>query len=67
MSCPLLWRLYLPRHWLDDPTQGAAGRIPDAIEYGSKNELALDLVHQAPAWEVPHLAVVADGRAISFL
>lgn len=61
MSCPLLWRLYLPRHWLDDPGQRAAGRIPAAIQYRSKNELALDLVDQALAWEVPHLPVVADS------
>ena len=60
MSCPLLWRLYVPRHWLDDPTQRAAGRIPADVQYRSKNELALDLVDQALAWEVPHLPVVAD-------
>ena len=61
MSCPLLWRLYLPRHWLDDTVQRGAGRIPAAIQYRSKNELALDLVDQALAWEVPHLPVVADS------
>ena len=69
MSCPLLWRLYLPRHWLDDPAQRAAGRIPAEVQYRSQNELALDLVDQALAWEVPPLPVVADsayGNDFSF-
>lgn len=61
MSCPLLWRLYLPRHWLDDPARRAGGRIPADIQYRSKNELALDLVDQALAGEVPPLPVVADS------
>ena len=60
-SCPLLWRLYLPRHWLADPAQRRAGRIPAEVQYRSKHELALDLVDQALAWELPHLPVVADS------
>jgi len=61
MSCPLLWRLYLPRVWLEDATRRAAGKIPEGIEYQSKNELALALVDQALDWELPHLPVVADS------
>lgn len=61
MSCPLLWRLYLPRVWLEDATRRAAGKIPEGIAYQSKNELALALVDQALDWQLPHLPVVADS------
>jgi SRSO17 transposase len=61
MSCPLLWRLYLPKVWLEDATRRAAGKIPEGIEYQSKNELALALVDQALDWELPRLPVVADS------
>lgn len=60
-SCPVAWRLYLPKSWLETPERRAAGKIPDAIVYRSKNELALDLVSQALEWEVPRLPVVADS------
>ena len=60
-SCPLAWRLYLPKSWLETSARRAEGKIPEAIHYRSKNELALDLIDQALAWEVPRLPVVADS------
>ena len=60
-SCPVAWRLYLPEAWLATPARRAAGKIPAAIGYRSKNQLALDLVDQALAWDVPRLPVVADS------
>jgi SRSO17 transposase len=60
-SCPLAWRLYLPQSWLETPARRAEGKIPDIILYRSKNQLALDLVDQVLAWEVPRLPVVADS------
>jgi SRSO17 transposase len=59
-SCPLGWRLYLPQAWLA-PEKRAEGKIPQDIVYRSKNQLALDLVDQMLAWEVPGLPVVADS------
>ena len=61
MSCPLLWRLYLPAVWLRDPQRRAAGKIPEGIQYQSKNELALGLIDQALGWDLPRLPVVADS------
>ena len=61
MSCPLLWRLYLPEVWLADPLRRPAGKIPEAIQYQSKNELALGLIDQALGWKLPRLPVVADS------
>ncbi|MEO6338044.1 MAG: IS701 family transposase [Verrucomicrobiota bacterium] len=60
-SCPLAWRLYLPQSWLATPARRVAGKIPDDLDYRSKNQLALDLVDQALAWAVPRLPVVADS------
>jgi SRSO17 transposase len=60
MSCPLLWRLYLPADWLTDPPRRVAGKIPENIQYQSKNELALGLIDQALGWDLPRLPVVAD-------
>ena len=61
MSCPLLWRLYLPEVWLADPLRRSAGKIPEAIQYQSRNELALGLIDQALGWKLPRLPVVADS------
>ena len=61
MRCPLLWRLYLPAVWLADPQRRAAGRIPEARPYQSKNELALGLIDQALGWALPRRPVVADS------
>ena len=69
MSCPLSWRLYLPRRWLEDPQRRALGKIPPAQVYQSKTQLALELIDQALQWEVPRLPVVADsayGNDFSF-
>jgi SRSO17 transposase len=60
-SCPLAWKLYLPQVWLATPEKRAEGKIPKDIVYRSKNQLALDLVDQALAWEVPPMPVVADS------
>jgi SRSO17 transposase len=60
-SCPLAWRLYLPQSWLATPARRAEGKIPEAVVYQSKNQLALALVDQVSAWDVPRLPVVADS------
>jgi SRSO17 transposase len=60
-SCPVAWQLYLPETWLETPERRAAGKIPEEITYRSKNQLALDLIDQAIAWELPRLPVVADS------
>jgi SRSO17 transposase len=61
MSCPLLWRLYLPEIWLSDPQRRLAGKIPQDLQYQSKNQLALGLLDQALGWDLPRLPVVADS------
>jgi len=60
-SCPILWRLYLPKEWLDDPERAAEGKLPPGTSYRSKGDLALEIIDQALAWELPRLPVVADS------
>lgn len=61
MSCPLSWRLYLPRSWMEHAARKAAGKIPEGTVHRTKNELALELIDQALDWELPRLPVVADS------
>ena len=68
-SCPVGWRLYLPKAWLDDPARAAEVKLPAGTTYRSKTELALEAVDQALAWELPPLPVLADsayGNDFSF-
>jgi len=68
-SCPLVWRLYLPQAWLEDPARAAEVKLPAGIAYRSKTELALEAIDQALAWELPPLPVLADsayGNDFSF-
>jgi SRSO17 transposase len=46
---------------LEDRTRRVAGKIPEAIVYQSKNELALSLLDQVLSWDLPRLPVVADS------
>ena len=60
-SCPILWRLYLPKQWLEDAERAAEVKLPPGTAYRSKTELALELIDQALGWELPRLPVVADS------
>ena len=68
-SCPVLWRLYLPKAWLEDARRAAEVKLPPGTAYRSQADLALEVIDQALAWELPRLPVVADayyGNAFDF-
>jgi SRSO17 transposase len=50
-SCPLNWRLYLPKAWIDDPHRAAQVKLPPGTPYRSKTDLALELIDQVQSWE----------------
>ena len=58
---PLTWGLYLPQPWIDDPVRRAAARVPDAITYQTKGELALAALDRVRAWGVGPRVVLADA------
>jgi SRSO17 transposase len=60
-SCPLSWRLYLPKEWLEDSVRAAEVKLPAGLKYQSKTDLALELIEQALEWKLPRLPVVADS------
>ena len=61
MSCPLGWRLYLPKPWLAEAERAAKVKLPAGTVYKTKGELALELIDQSLHWELPQLPVVADS------
>jgi SRSO17 transposase len=60
-SCPILWRLYLPKEWLEDGERAAEVKLPPGMPFRTKTELALEVIDQALAWGLPPLPVVADS------
>src|SRR5262245_1891955 len=60
-SCPLGWRLYLPREWIVDRQRADEVKLPAEMAYQSKTELGLELIDQSLKWQVPVLPLVADS------
>jgi len=68
-SCPVVWRLYLPKEWLEEAGRAAEVKLPPGTVYRSKTELALEAIDQASAWGLPPRPVLADsayGNDFSF-
>ena len=60
-SCPLSWRLYLPQEWFEDAARAQEVKLPSGTVHQSKTALALEVIDEALAWELPVLPVVADS------
>jgi SRSO17 transposase len=58
---PVAVGLYLPKTWAEDPERRRKARVPPAVSFQTKPEIALSLLDQARMWEVPHRCVVADA------
>lgn len=67
---PVTGQLYIPKSWAGDADRRERAQVPEEIRFQTKGEIALHLVDQALAAEVPFEAVVADagyGDQPSFL
>src|SRR5438128_710551 len=59
-TLPLGWRLYLPHEWCDDLERRRKAKVPDAVCFQTKPELAAGLCEQAAGWELPPAPILAD-------
>src|SRR5437867_9389438 len=60
-SVPVAYRLYLPETWAQDRRRRRAAGVPDAIEFRTKWQIALEQVAQIAAEGVPAAPGVADA------
>ena len=61
MSVPCAYRLYLPESWTDDPARRGAAGIPEAVRFQTKWSLAIRLLDDLLAEDLPRAPVVADA------
>ncbi|MCX6615700.1 MAG: IS701 family transposase [Acidobacteria bacterium] len=58
---PITAQLYLPEGWVGDPARRQKAKIPRAIRFETKGQIALGLVDEGRRAGVPTRAVVADA------
>ena len=52
--------LYLPKDWANDPERRAAAKVPDAVEFATKPQLARRMIERAVAARVPFVWITGD-------
>src|SRR3984893_12426421 len=60
-SLPIAYRLYLPEAWTEDVARRKEARVPKAITFKTKPEIALEQIRKAYAAGVPRGAVLIDA------
>jgi len=63
-SCPVNWRLVLPRCWSDDDTRRSRTHVPDEEQHRSQWSCALDAIDEMVAeWALPPAPIVVDASS----
>ena len=60
-SLPIAYRLYLPQEWAEDAVRRKKARIPKAITFKTKPQIALEQMRNACAAGVPRGVVLLDA------
>jgi SRSO17 transposase len=60
-SLPIAYRLYLPQDWAEDPGRRKKARVPKAITFKTKPQIALEQIRAAYAAGVPRGAALLDA------
>jgi len=61
MGLPVSWRLYLPEAWANDVERRKKAKVPMAVQFRRKWEIALDEIDRLDAAGVPRGVVLADA------
>jgi SRSO17 transposase len=60
-SCPLDWRLFVPKSWDQDQERRRRARIPQDVRHVAKWQLALEIIDRLIGWGLERRVVQADG------
>lgn len=60
-SCPVGWRLFVPKSWDHDQQRRGRARIPEDVRHVPKWQLALEIISQLLEWGLERRVVQADG------
>jgi SRSO17 transposase len=60
-SCPLDWRLFMPKQWDSDAERRAKSHVPDEVRHVPKWRLALEMIDELCGWGLAAKPVLADG------
>jgi SRSO17 transposase len=59
-TLPLGWRLYLPEEWCCDGERRRKAKIPAAVVFQTKPQLATAICERAWGWQIPQAPILAD-------
>jgi SRSO17 transposase len=60
-SCPLDWRLFMPKEWDRDQGRRAKAHVPDDVRHVEKWRLALRMIDELRSWGLEPPVVLADA------
>jgi SRSO17 transposase len=60
-TLPLGFALYLPEEWCEDFARRRKAKVPEAVSFQTKPQLAAELAQQAAAWELEPAPILADS------
>jgi SRSO17 transposase len=60
-SVPVAWQLYLPREWAEDGARREEAGVPEALEFATKAQIALQRLEHLVSQGAPAHCVLADA------